>query len=180
MAIAIFHVTHTHYYTDYIGRVDVDSVPTVRVGSQAVANVNPKLRGGLPYAGLLLYHIVGENGENFTDVVTANSDGSLTLQFSPYPDTITKSKDVLVTFVFWNHISNSSVRKSLGVVGEFSRMFYPCFDAATAMTLAMQCLETMEVWHSSLRCLTCPHTTTPRNGWLNLKLALSKLFSSTM
>lgn len=111
--------THTHYFTGYIGKVDIDATPTVRVGSQVVATVNPKQNGGQLYVGHLLYHVVGENGENFTDVVTATSDGSLIIKFSPYPNTITKSKDITVIFNFWNHISNSTVRKSIGVVGKF-------------------------------------------------------------
>ena len=94
-------------------------MPTVRVGSQVVATVNPKQKGGLPYVGPLLDHVVGENGENLTDVVTANSDGALTLKFSPYLDPITKSKDIVVMFNFSNHISNSSVKRSLGIVGKF-------------------------------------------------------------
>lgn len=116
-------VTHAHYLTGYIDKVDVDATPTVRVGSQVMATVNPKQRGGSLYVGPLLYCIVGENEENFTDVVTAHSDGSLTLSFSPYPDTITKSKDIVITFKVWNHISSLSVKRSLGIVGKFFIQF---------------------------------------------------------
>ena len=105
---------------DYIGSVDVRHIPTVRQGVQAVATVQPKLNSSLPYGGPLSYHVVGESGENLTDIDTiADSDGSVQLRFMPSTDG-SSSKDVVVTFKIWNHVSSSASSQSVAVVGELS------------------------------------------------------------
>ena len=65
----------------------------------------------------MTYHLTGESGENFTDTISTKTDGSLKVSFMPSVET--RSKDVLVNFTLWNHISASSTVKSVGVVGEF-------------------------------------------------------------
>jgi hypothetical protein len=102
---------------DYLHSIVVSYIPTVRSGGPpAMALVSARLNSSQPYEGPFTYHLVGENGENFTDVIMTETDGSLKISFMPSAES--NSKDVRVTFVVKNHISSYSTVKSVGVVGE--------------------------------------------------------------
>ncbi len=82
-----------------------------------MALVSARLNSSQPYVGPFTYHLVGENGENFTDVIMTETDGSLKISFMP-SSVESNSKDVRVTFAVKNHISSYSTDKLVGVVGE--------------------------------------------------------------
>ena len=87
-----------------------------------MAFVNARLNSSRPYEGPLTYHLVGENEENFTDIIMTKTDGSLKVSLIPSVESY--SKDVPVTFKVWNHISSTSTVKSVGVVGKV----YYCYE----------------------------------------------------
>ena len=130
LSLSLSPLTHTHTHTGYIGSIDVQHIPTVRLGGQAVATVQPKLNSSLPYEGPLSYHIVGERGKNLTYIETIDDlDGSLQLRFMPTSDGIS-SKDTIVTFNIWNHVSSFASSQSVTIVGELS-VFDHCADVSS-------------------------------------------------
>ena len=110
-------------YVDFLHSFVVPYIPTVRSGGQpAIAMIQPKLNSSLPYEGPITYHLTGESGENFTDTVTTESDGSLKVIFIPSSSTesFSTSRNVPVNFTVWNHLSTYSIKQSVGVVGKYT------------------------------------------------------------
>ena len=105
---------------DYLHSINVSYIPTVRAGGQpAVALVSARLNNSLPYEGPFTYHLTGKRGENFTDVIMTEIDGSLKVSFMPLVETYSTSKDVPVTFNVSNHISSHTTVKYVGIVCEY-------------------------------------------------------------
>ena len=85
-----------------------------------MANITLYTKKGDPISGTFSYHFLGEDGDNFTSIETLVTDGVASLQFVPFSETVTQSTDVSVTLKVWNHISNSTGKNTVGVVGECS------------------------------------------------------------
>ena len=160
---------------DFINRASVSYIPTIRAGGQsAMAILRTQLNSSSPYEGALSYHLIGENNENLTNIVSTETDGSLKVVFMPFVST---SKDVLVTFKVWNHISSFNTQQSVGVVGKLIiSTSVTCHNIISYFILyvmfLVQCLVIMELYHLSFQSPSCLPTITHRSGWMILNRPL--------
>lgn len=106
--------------SDYIDSVEVQPIPTIRLGSQATVVIKVK-SNSQPYIGPLTYHIRGKDGINLVKSETIdNYDGSAELNFIPQTDAI-ESHDTVIMIYVENHVSSVSTSQPMTIIGKLSR-----------------------------------------------------------